>query len=247
MRHPLHPPRHPVEAFQRLQQPITGQAVLEQHPHRLQQVHQIEAAHQRRVERDITGRAMQHAFHACGAELQAIHEQLSAGIFQRTAPALIPQPLRQPAAMGVIAVHHRLTLEIGRGKQLGLGLEVVLEGGVIVEVVLAEVGEHRPRKTAARHPGLIEGMGAHFHRCHGATRRLGSRQISLQLIGKRGGVHRRAAMARPAIRQGAHQGGGAAAGQRQVLNQMGGGGFAVGAGDPDQRHLIAGVIPKRCS
>ena len=90
-------------------------------------------------------------------------------------------------------------------------------------------------------------MGAHFHRCHGATRRLGRRQISLQLIGKRGGVHRRAAMARPAIGQGAHQGGGAAAGQRQVLNQMGGGGFAVGAGDPDQRQLIAGVIPKRGS
>ena len=68
-------------------------------------------------------------------------------------------------------------------------------------------------------------MGAHFHRCHGATRRLGGRQISLQLIGKRGGVHRRAAMASH-LRQGAHQGGGAGR-PAQVLNQMGGGGFPL--------------------
>ena len=52
-------------------------------------------------------------------------------------------------------------------------------------------------------------------------------------------------MARPAIHQRAEQGRGGTDGRRQMLDQMGGGGFAIGAGDTDQGQSRAGLLPER--
>ena len=86
-------------------------------------------------------------------------------------------------------------------------------------------------------------MGAHFHRGDAGPGRNGCGQLGLEQIGKGGGVLGRKAVAGPAVHQGAEQGGGLARRGGQMLNQIGGGGFAIGAGDTDQLQLLAGLLP----
>ena len=115
---------------------------------------------------------------------------------------------------------------------------------MVVEVVLGEVGEHRPRKSTARHPVLVEGVGAHLHGPNGRARAYRLGQLGLEQVGKGRGVVGRLAMARPAVHQGAKQGRRPLGRCRQVLNQIGGGGFAIGTGHPDQGHGPARAAPE---
>ena len=115
---------------------------------------------------------------------------------------------------------------------------------MIVEVILAEVREHRPAETTTGHPPLLKGMGTHLHGHQSAAGAEGRRQLGLQLIGEGGGVGGGAAMAWPPVSQGAKQGGGPAGAVGKVFDQVGGGGFAVGAGNPDQGQLGTGLAPK---
>ena len=88
-------------------------------------------------------------------------------------------------------------------------------------------------------------MRAHLHRPDAGAGLHGLGQLALQHIGKGGGVLSRHALTGPAVHQGAEQGGGLAAAAGEVLNQMGGGGLAVGAGHTDQLQTLAGVLPER--
>ena len=190
---------------------------------------------------------MQHPADATGIKGEVIHEQLGAGINQGAAPAAITKLQCQAPAVEVIAIHHGASLEQRGFKQLGFGLEIGLQRWVVIEMVLAEVGEHRPSEPTAAHPVLIQRMGAHLHGPKPATGSHRRGEIRLQLIGKRGGVHRSPAVTRPTVGQGAEQGTGHSTTESQVLNQMGGGGFAVGAGHPDELQLLAGLPPERSS
>ena len=51
-------------------------------------------------------------------------------------------------------------------------------------------------------------------------------------------------MARPTVGQGAKQGGGPAGAVGEMFDQMGGGGFAIGAGNADQGQLATGLAPE---
>ena len=51
--HPLHTARHPLKLPQARQQGIKGDALLQQHTYGLEQIHQIEAAHQGGLERRL--------------------------------------------------------------------------------------------------------------------------------------------------------------------------------------------------
>ena len=116
---------------------------------------------------------------------------------------------------------------------------------MVIEVVLREVGEHRAREATARHPLLRQGMGTHLHRRQAATGGCGFGKLPLQKIGKGRGVGGRDAVARPAVHQRAEQAHRLAGRSGQMLDQMGGGGFAIGAGHTNQGHAPAGVIPVR--
>ena len=115
---------------------------------------------------------------------------------------------------------------------------------MVVEVILGEVGEYGAAEAAARHPLLIEGMGAHLHRSQPGAGRHRRRQLALQPIGEGRGVLGGDAVARPAVHQGAEQGRRLSGGAGQMLNQIGGGGLAVGAGDADQTQLPARLVPE---
>ena len=87
-------------------------------------------------------------------------------------------------------------------------------------------------------------MGAHLHGGHLGAGGQGRRQLGLQLIGKCSCVFGGVAMAGPAIHQGAEEGRRPAGLGGQVFDQAGGGGFAVGAGNADQAHRLAGLPPE---
>ena len=119
---------------------------------------------------------------------------------------------------------------------------------MVIEVVLGEVGEHGSREAAASHTLLRQGVGTHFHRRQAAAGggRLG--KLPLQEIGKGRGVGGRDAVARPAVHQRAEQTHRLASRSGQMLDQMGGGGFAIGAGHTNQGHAPAGMVPvRRCN
>lgn len=83
-------------------------------------------------------------------------------------------------------------------------------------------------------------MGAHLHHRHLRPGSLGFPEAALQFRRKKGGVGSNFAVARPAVVQSAQQSRGAAGSLHQMFNEMGGGGFAVGARYPHQGQLAGG-------
>ena len=116
---------------------------------------------------------------------------------------------------------------------------------MVIEVVLGEIREHSASKAAPRHPLLCQGMGTDFHRRQLASSRCRLRQLGLQAIGKRRGVSSGDAVARPPIHEGAKQRGGSPAGQGQMFDQIGGGGFSIRPGHTQQRHALTRSVPER--
>ena len=244
---PLHPARHTTKTGQPLQQHRQGKPQLQQAAHRLQLIHQVEAAQQGRAERPRPHRTHQDAADAIGTEHQLLHAQFSgAARLEGTAPALGTEPFGQAHAPGIIHIHHGggIRLQQRRLEQLGLGLEIGLHRGVVIEVVLGEVGENRPGELAATDALLVQGMGTHLHRPDLGSRLGGLGQLGLEHIRKGRGVLSGDALARPAVHQSAEQGRRGATTTDQMLDQMGGGGLAVGAGHTDQAQPLAGVLPE---
>ena len=190
---------------------------------------------------------MQRAGHPLGSHGQIADAQLGGLIAEGAAPAGHPlrlQPFRQLPAPGIIHVHHGAAAQQRLAEQQRLGLEIGLHRGVVVEVVLGEVGEDGAGEAAAGDALLFKSMGAHLHRPDARTggHRLG--QLALQKIREAGGVLGGDAVAGPAVDQGAEQGGGAAGAGRQMLDQVGGRGLAVGARHPEQFDALTGMPPE---
>jgi len=156
------------------------------------------------------------------------------GVQQATTPGFAAQLPVQALSIAVFAVDHRPPVEHVRPEQPGLGLEVGLHIPVEVQVVLAQIGEHCPGKPQPRHPLLRQRMGTHLHGgpLHTVGHRLG--QVSMHHVRRRRGVAGRHHRSRPAIFQGAQQGRGGPHGGAQMLDPVGGGGFAVGAGHANE-------------
>ena len=112
-------------------------------------------------------------------------------------------------------------------------------------MILSEIGEDRSGETTAGHTVLRQSMGTHLHGRQMGTTACRLRQLGLQTIRERRGVGGGDAVPGPPVYQRAEQCCGLTHLPRKVLDQMGGGGLAVGACDPDQRHPSAGMVPER--
>ena len=77
-----------------------------------------------------------------------------------------PPRCEQPPAVLVVGVDQSAAAPLG-GEQGGLGLEVVLEVAVEVEVVAAEVGEHGDVEDHAVDAALHQGVAGDLHRAGG--------------------------------------------------------------------------------
>jgi hypothetical protein len=147
----------------------------------------------------------------------------------------------QPPAVGVVEVDDPERRERG-GEQPPLGLEVVVQVGVEVQVVLGEVGEHRGAEAGGVDPPEGEPVARHLHggRLHPRLGHLG--QQPLQVGGLGGGVDGRAPLLADADLDGADHAGAAAGRPEDRLQHVGGGGLAVGAGHPDQVQASGGMV-----
>jgi hypothetical protein len=147
----------------------------------------------------------------------------------------------EQASVGVVDVDHPEGRE-RLGEQATLGLEVVVQVGVEVEVVLGQVGEDGRPEAGAVDPAQGQAVAGHLHgrRLDAGVGHLG--QQPLEVGGLGGGVHGRPAdVAHPDLDSAQHPGG-AAGRPEDRLQHEGGGGLAVGAGHPDQLQPLRGVV-----
>ena len=125
-----------------------------------------------------------------------------------------------------------------RREQRALRLEVRLHRPVVVEVVVAQIGEDGHVEMDALHPGLDQRMAGHLHG-HGVTTAVG--ELAIAHLGQHAlhlGRLRRGADAR----EGAHHVGRSAGGLEEVPEQLGHRGLAVRPGDADHQE-VAGREP----
>ncbi len=146
---------------------------------------------------------------------------------------------RQPGRPGIVGVDHAgLTVP----EQQRLGAAVLLHGTVEVQVVLGEVGKHAHLIAHAVHPVQGQGMGGDLHHHMGAARVPHPGEEPLELKGLRRGSLRGKGLLADHVLIGADE---ARLGPRRLLQngfeQVGGGGLAVGAGDPHHGHVLRGM------
>ena len=167
-----------------------------------------------------------------------LRPQVRRGVFRVGVPAaggVRHQPLRP----GIVRVHHAHVAVL---EQDGFGVAVGLHGLVEVQVVLGEIGEDAHGEVDAVHPLQHQGVGGGLHHHMGAARVPHPGEELLELQGLRrgplGGDH----LVADHVLVGADQ---AHLGSRLLLQngleQIGGGGLAVGAGDGHHGHIVRRV------
>ena len=145
----------------------------------------------------------------------------------------------QPSGPGVIGVHHAGVTVL---EQDGLGVTVGLHGLVEVQVVLGQVRKDAHSVMDAVHPVQEQGVGGGLHHHMGAAARAHLGQQSLQFKGFRGGALRGEDLLADHVLVGADESHLGPQGLLQDgLEQVGGGGLAVGAGDGHHGHRVRGV------
>ncbi len=145
----------------------------------------------------------------------------------------------QAATPGVVDADHGALAPL-RDEQRRLGGVVVLEVGVEVEVVLAEVRETRDVVTDPVDPVQREGVARDLHGARLDVLLAHHGQQRLQVGRLRRGAHARHPPVGDPGLDGAHQAGGAAGRAQGRLEQVAGGGLAVRAGDAEHHQVVGG-------
>ena len=154
----------------------------------------------------------------------------------------------QAAAELVVEVGgaRRVGALVGRpGEEAPLGREVVLDVGVVVEVVAGEVGEQGRREARAGHAPLHQRVRGDLHGAGRVARvaHPGEQQLEVDRVG-RGVVHRLHRPADPGLDR-ADQAAAVAGRLEHRAQQERRGGLAVGAGDADDGQRLGGAPGER--
>ena len=127
-------------------------------------------------------------------------------------------------------------------EQTRLGVAVGFHCTMVVKMVLREIGEHAEREVDRAGTPLHERVGGDLHHHMGASRVCHTPQQRLELIGLRCSAVGGQLQGTDQVSVGADQ---AHTGLQRPfqhgLDKIGGGGLPVGAGDPDQGHLLPRV------
>ncbi len=125
-----------------------------------------------------------------------------------------------------------------------LGLSVVFEVAVEVEVVGGEVGEGRSRKAQTVHPVEPQGVGGDLHRhvAHAVLPNPGEELVQIQREG-RGVRGFEGSILPPVLDRSQHRRGDTGRGPDR-LQEIGRAGLAVGAGETRQGHVASRVAKK---
>jgi len=238
----LHAPRHRGDAGQALEGRLQRRAAQQEHAEGGQQVGHVEASEQRRAQRalpfgcnhgglqafrilrDVPGQQVRRM-----RWLEAIGERLHTG---RELPG-------QFATDGIVGVQDRAP-QPRPAEQAALGFGVAGHVAVVVEMVTAEIGEHRIVEAHPIHPVLIQGVGADFHGQAGGARlaQFGQGAVDADHVWR--GVAGGGEIADQATAKGTEHAPGRLDGQglgEEVAHR----GLAVGAGDPGDLQSPGGV------
>ena len=167
-----------------------------------------------------------------GGDVEARGDDLVAG------GGAAAQKLAPPGAVDGDDAAGRVVLR----EQKRLGLEVVVEGVVVVQVVLGEVRERRHGEVGVPGTAQIERVRAHLHGHHRAARVAHPREQLLQVGRLRRGALGVLHGAGDLVAHGADDAAAVAGHTRDVLHQIGRGGLAVGARDAHEREGAGGVV-----
>ena len=115
---------------------------------------------------------------------------------------------------------------------------------MIIEMILGEIGKDRTGEPAGMGPFQIQGMGGDFHDGTGNVMVLHFFEQELQIQGFRGGYGGRPDLTGKTAINRANDPDFGAGGLPDGFQNIGGGGFAVGAGDTDQRQIMGRMIGK---
>ena len=142
---------------------------------------------------------------------------------------------QQGGGVGVVPVHHA---QIAPLEQLALPAAVFLKGGVLAgpDVVGGQVGEHPHVVVDAPHPVHHQPLAGHLHHHRVAPGVHKGAEDLLQLVALGGGVGGIFVAALIVHAVGADHAHMAAGGLQHAADHVGGGGLALGAGDPDHGH-----------
>ncbi len=145
----------------------------------------------------------------------------------------------EPPAPWVVHVHDPAFV-LGRVfvEEPGLGVEIGVHVHVVVQVVLGHVGKHGAVEAQAGGAALVQGVGGdlHDHHVHVAALHVGQQFVELPAV--RGGELCVQGEAGPAVVDRAQDADLEAARREQMLDHVGHGGFAVGAGDAHQLERV---------
>ena len=203
----------------------------------------VEAPHERVLHRDARPAHLEHRLGA-GGLVGDLHRMDLGGDVEARGDDLVAgggaaaKKLAPPGAVDGDDAAGRVVLR----EQKRLGLEVVVEGVVVVQVVLGEVRERRHGEVGVPGAAQIERVRAHLHGHHRAAGVAHPREQLLQV-----GRFRRGALgvlhdAGDLVAHGADDAAAVAGHARDVLHQIGRGGLAVGARDTHEREGPGGVV-----
>ena len=150
---------------------------------------------------------------------------------------------------GIINIHHRsLAVLYPRPgyqvKEDGLGLLVVLQGLVVIQMVLGKIGEHGRIKLDACHPVLIQGVAGnlHHHIIHVGVTHHGKGTLQIHHI-RRGIVNRQHLILNHNL-NGADEPHTAAHAPQHGPEHIADGGLAISAGNAYHPHAASRIIVK---
>ena len=145
----------------------------------------------------------------------------------------------EPGGPGVVGI---IDAGVAPAEQLRLRVAVVFHGLVEIQVVLGQIGEHAHGVVDAVDPVQRQGMGGDLHNNVGAAGIPHAGKQALELEGLRRGALGGHHLAADHVLVGADEAHlGACRLLQNGLEQIGGGGLAVGAGDTHHGHGVGGV------
>ncbi|UWN48962.1 hypothetical protein ASALC70_01153 [Alcanivorax sp. ALC70] len=239
--HRLHAARHRRDGVERRAQPFRCHAQAVQDPGHRHQVAAVEGAEQRHrhIDRFAThGEAQIHA-RLVGLLGHAAHRGAGLAAEDDAAHAVV-EATEEHRRREVVAVDHRLA-QVRTGEQGHLGQQVAVHVAVVIQMVAAQIAEHRRPHRGIAQTVLVQGVGRDLHG-HGVGASVTQvAQAALQGDRVRRGVAGGDLGALETQPQGTHQPAVVTQGVQGVTQEPGDAGLAVGAGHADHFQLPAGL------
>jgi hypothetical protein len=150
-----------------------------------------------------------------------------------------------PRRARIVGVEHRKTLVAEMVEELGFGLAIVAQRGVVVQMIACDIGHAGGVKARPGHARLVQGMAGNLHHCVGTLVADHSRQQRRQSIGRRRRVRGRLDNSAVQIAQSAQDADAMAGRTEHSCYQAACRRLAVGAGHSDQLQLAGRTAGQR--